>query len=315
VAVQDQFGNTLTSDSSTTIALSVTSSAAPITCTTPSSLSENDSSGTANYSGCAITKAGTYTLQATSSGLTTATSNSFTIIAGVASKLAFTAQPSGSIPAAPADLGTVTVAVQDQFGNTLTSDSSKTIALSVTSSAAPITCTTPSSLSENDSSGTASFTGCAITKAGTYTLQATSSGLTTATSNSFTITGGAPDYLSFTNVTSAVTGATTPTCTPNTSAHTNSCIINNLLALVSYTATVTMYDQYGNPTTWTSAVNVTMSTTGVLTSVNPGMLTIPANMSTSSAPFTETIGLLGTATASATVNSVLMTSTITPALL
>jgi hypothetical protein len=37
-------------------------------------------------------------------------------------------------------------------------------------------------------SGVASFAGCTIDKAGTYTLTATASGLTTAISTSFTIT-------------------------------------------------------------------------------------------------------------------------------
>jgi hypothetical protein len=35
-----------------------------------------------------------------------------------------------------------------------------------------------------------SFTGCSINTAGTYTLTAASSGLTSAISNSFTISGG-----------------------------------------------------------------------------------------------------------------------------
>jgi lipopolysaccharide export system protein LptA len=317
VAVQDQFGNTLTSDSGRPITLSIASGPGSITCTSPSSLSENDSSGLASFTGCAITKAGTYTLQATSTGLTTATSNSFQIVAGSAKQLVFTAQPTPGqqIAAAAANLPALTVAVQDQFGNTLTSDSGRPITLSIASGPGSITCTSPSSLSENDSSGLASFTGCAITKAGTYTLQATSTGLTTATSNSFSIIGGAPDYLSFTNVTIPITGATTPTCSPNTSAHTNSCTINNLLALASYTANVSMYDQYGNPTTYTSAVTVNMSTDG-LASVSPATLTIPAGSSQTSATFTETLSLgIGTATASATVNSVSMTATITPGLL
>jgi uncharacterized membrane protein (UPF0136 family) len=318
VAVEDSAGATATNDNSGTVTLSIaTGPTSTITCTSPSSLTANIASGLATFTGCAITKAGTYTLQATSTGLTTATSNSFQIVAGSAKQLVFTAQPTPGqqIAAAAANLPALTVAVQDQFGNTLTSDSGRPITLSIASGPGSITCTSPSSLSENDSSGLASFTGCAITKAGTYTLQATSTGLTTATSNSFSIIGGAPDYLSFTNVTIPITGATTPTCSPNTSAHTNSCTINNLLALASYTANVSMYDQYGNPTTYTSAVTVNMSTDG-LASVSPATLTIPAGSSQTSATFTETLSLgIGTATASATVNSVSMTATITPGLL
>jgi|HubBroStandDraft_5_1064220.scaffolds.fasta_scaffold00491_4 hypothetical protein len=300
VAVQDQFGNTLTTDSGTTISLGVTGSAAPITCTTPSSLSENDSSGTANFTGCAITKAGTYTLQATSTGLTTATSNSFSIVAGTATKLAFTAQPSGSIPAAPADLGTVTVAVQDSFGNVVSS-SGTSVTLAVTSSAAPITCS--GGLTQSTSSGVSTFSGCAITLAGTYTLQATSTGLTTATSNSFTITAGPAAGLSFTNVTPALGSPVAITCTGTVGTSGYTCTVNNpsLLGAVSYTAQVTLIDQYQNVVTGTS-LSVTVSSSGVL-QPSGGPWTISSATGTSNA-FTQLLSLgLANETATATLGS------------
>jgi hypothetical protein len=298
--VQDQFGNTLTTDSGTTISLGVTGSAAPITCTTPSSLSENDSSGTANFTGCAITKAGTYTLQATSTGLTTATSNSFSIVAGTATKLAFTAQPSGSIPAAPADLGTVTVAVQDSFGNVVSS-SGTSVTLAVTSSAAPITCS--GGLTQSTSSGVSTFSGCAITLAGTYTLQATSTGLTTATSNSFTITAGPAAGLSFTNVTPALGSPVAITCTGTVGTSGYTCTVNNpsLLGAVSYTAQVTLIDQYQNVVTGTS-LSVTVSSSGVL-QPSGGPWTISSATGTSNA-FTQLLSLgLANETATATLGS------------
>jgi hypothetical protein len=300
VAVQDQFGNTLTTDSGTTISLGVTGSAAPITCTTPSSLSENDSSGTANFTGCAITKAGTYTLQATSTGLTTATSNSFSIVAGTATKLAFTAQPSGSIPAAPADLGTVMVAVQDSFGNVVSS-SGTSVTLAVTSSAAPITCS--GGLTQSTSSGVSTFSGCAITLAGTYTLQATSTGLTTATSNSFTITAGPAAGLSFTNVTPALGSPVAITCTGTVGTSGYTCTVNNpsLLGAVSYTAQVTLIDQYQNVVTGTS-LSVTVSSSGVL-QPSGGPWTISSATGTSNA-FTQLLSLgLANETATATLGS------------
>ena len=141
----------------------------------------NTSSGTARFSGCKVDTPGTYTLTATASGLTSAVSATFTITA-VPSKLTFTTSPSASTGGAAFGTQPV-VAIQDASGNA--TNATNTVTLSITNPAgATLTCTTNP---KTATSGIAAFTGCRINKAGTYTLTATASGLTSAVSASFTI--------------------------------------------------------------------------------------------------------------------------------
>ncbi len=171
VAVKDAWGNTvLTSTASITIAPTT-----GLTCT--GGLTKAAVNGVATFAGCKISgTAGSYTLTASSGGLSPATSNSFNITAGAASKLVFTTAPGGGTH------GTVwaqqpVVAVEDAWNNIVTT-STASIKLSL-SSGNGFSCTTNPL---NATGGSASFTGCLVTKAGSYTLQATSSGLTTGTS-------------------------------------------------------------------------------------------------------------------------------------
>jgi hypothetical protein len=327
VAVQDSGGNTVTSDNSddVTLAIGTNPSGGVLSCTNNGDLTVQAVAGVANFTGCSITKAGTgYKLTASSStspSLSAPTNaNAFNIVAGTASQLAFTTQPASGANIQATGTGTfaVAVAVQDQNGNTVTSDSGRSITLGIGTnpSGGVLSCTNAGGLTVSDASGVSNFTGCAITLAGTgYKLTASASPLAApANANAFNIVAGAPDYLSFSNITVPVTGATTATCTPDTTAHTNSCSINNLVALTSFTANVTLLDQNGNPATLSSPLTVSLSASG-LSSVSPGSVTIPANASTSSATFTETLSLgAGTVTAKATVNSATFQSTIAPGL-
>ena len=62
--------------------------------------------------------AGTYSLTASATGLTNVSSNSFTITAATAAKLAYLSQPSSTT--AGTILSSVTVQVTDKFGNAVT---------------------------------------------------------------------------------------------------------------------------------------------------------------------------------------------------
>jgi hypothetical protein len=191
VAIQDAFGNTVTS-SSASVQLTITTPAGAIlTCTTNP---RSTSSGVATFSSCRVNLPGTYTLTAAASGLTSAFSASLTITVGPASKLAFTTSPSSSTGGT--DFGTQpVVTVQDAGGNTVTS-SSTSVTLSITSAGGAILTCTANPL--NAVAGVATFAGCDINKTGTYTLTAASSGLTNGVSTSFTITAGTASKLAFT---------------------------------------------------------------------------------------------------------------------
>jgi Kelch motif len=108
--------------------------------------------------------------------------------AGAANKLAYNQQPTNANVSAiisPA----ITVQVQDQFGNVVTS-SSVSVTLSIKAgtgtSGATLACTT--GLTHNASSGVATFPDCNINTAGTnYQLHAAATGLTAVDSNQFNI--------------------------------------------------------------------------------------------------------------------------------
>ena len=145
--------------------------------------------GVATFSTLNITgTGGTYSLDATASGLSTDTSNNF-VIGCTSVSLSFTSQPSST--AVGLLLGSVQVAVRCTGGaiTNLAATNSITIALGGGSPAGTLNGT----LTAAAVNGVATFANLNITVVqGAYTLAATTSGLTSATSNSFTIsdTGG-----------------------------------------------------------------------------------------------------------------------------
>ena len=105
----------------------------------------------------------------------------------VAAKVVFTTQPGGGQHGSVSGTQPV-VSVEDNSGNVIT-DSAIAITLAIGTNAGSGTLSVNTN-PLNASSGVASFSGCSIDKSGTgYTLQATASGLTTATSSTFNITG------------------------------------------------------------------------------------------------------------------------------
>ncbi len=199
VAVRDAGGNIVTG-SSTAVTLTITTPAgAVLTCTANPTTAVT---GVATFAGCAIDKKGTYTLTATAAGLTSAVSNSLTISAGAATTLAFTTDPSGATGGVALATQPV-VAIQDAGGNTVT-NSSASVTLTITTPAgATLTCTTNPKAAV---AGVATYAGCKIDKPGTYTLTATTTGLTAAVSDSLTITVGPATKLAFTTSPSGSTG-------------------------------------------------------------------------------------------------------------
>ena len=147
--------------------------------------------GIARFTGCAIDKAGTYTLRATDGSLTSTVSSSITITAGAPDKLAFTTAPSATATSDTALAPQPVVTIQDAAGNTVTTDTSA-VTLTLTTPTAPPRGAPPdlppTSTNPTAVTGIARFTGCTIDKAGTYTLSATDEKLTSTTSSTITIT-------------------------------------------------------------------------------------------------------------------------------
>jgi hypothetical protein len=187
VAAQDALGNTVTSfTSSITVAIGTNPSGGILGGTKVVTAV----AGVATFSTLTIDKTGIgYTLTATRAGLTGATSTAFNITAGTATKLAFTVQPVSTAALAPITPA-VQVTAQDALGNTATGFTSN-VTMAFGTNPAPGSVLSGTKVVAAVA-GVATFSNLSIDLAGNgFTLMATASGLTAATSASFDITSGA----------------------------------------------------------------------------------------------------------------------------
>jgi len=153
------------------------------------------SSGIASFGNLSIDRVQTgATLVASATGFSGATSLSFNVSAGPASRLVFTAQPS-SAQSGAAIAPAIQVAVQDALGNTLTGDT-RTISLAIGNN--PGGATLSGATSAAAVAGVATLSNVRLDKAGSgYTLVASATGVTSAMSAGFDVTPGPASRLSF----------------------------------------------------------------------------------------------------------------------
>ncbi|MBN2130854.1 MAG: Ig-like domain-containing protein [Sedimentisphaerales bacterium] len=184
VEVQDALGNTVTS-SSAEITISIGTNPGGGTLSGDTSVNAVD--GVATFDDLSINKAGEgYTLTATATGLTSATSNAFTIVPASADpQLVFTTSPEET-----AAMGILTpnpvVTVQDLYGNTRTDvDDAITVSVSGGDTGATLGGTTTVSAI----SGVATFDDLTLNRAADgYVLTAAAPGFTSGNSAPFNIT-------------------------------------------------------------------------------------------------------------------------------
>jgi len=195
VALQDGNGATVTSDSGTTVTLSILSGPKGAefftgNATHSVTLTATDESGTATFDLAQFDTAGTYVLEATVNGLATIFSKTFTVSPDTDTKqLVFTAQPTDN-GVSTAIKPAVVVKIEDQFGNIFTKDNSR-VTLSANGPGAA-----SGTFAANASSGVATFSNLQFATADSYTVTASDGVITTADSDSFTI--GAATHLVFT---------------------------------------------------------------------------------------------------------------------
>ena len=186
VTVEDPFGNAVTDyNGSVTIALA----SGPDGATLGGTLTAKAVDGVATFAGLTLNTAGTgYALEATASGLKTATTSDFNVVPAAPALLVISSQPPSSVTAG--DGFGLTVAAEDPFGNpTPTFNGSVTIALA----SGPDGATLGGTLAATAVDGVATFSGLTLNTAGTgYTLEATASGLKTATTSDFNVVPAAP---------------------------------------------------------------------------------------------------------------------------
>ncbi|MBI3568560.1 MAG: hypothetical protein HY084_10225 [Gemmatimonadetes bacterium] len=149
----------------------------------------NAVAGVATFGGLAVSAPGkAYTLTATSAaaGLTAATSTAFDILVGPPAKLVFLQSPASGSEISALLTPNPKVAVQDAFGNLVTTFTGPvTLGLAVSSGASLRGLTTVNAVA-----GIATFTSLAMSDGGTgFVLRATSPGLTAALSTPFDLFG------------------------------------------------------------------------------------------------------------------------------
>ncbi|HEY6059626.1 MAG TPA: hypothetical protein VIV10_03490, partial [Gemmatimonadales bacterium] len=232
VEIVDAFGNRVgTAVNSVTVALL----ANPGGGTLSGTKTRNASAGVATFPGLSINKAANgYTIRATSSGLASDTSVAFNITPGPASQLAFTTQPINT--AAGATMAAVVVTARDVQGNTATGFTGD-VGMAIGTN--PGSGTLTGTLSVPAVSGVVTFSNLSIDKVGTgYTLSATATGPTSATSATFNIAAGAAAKLAFGQQPTSTTGGAT----------------------ISPAVTVRILDASGNLTASTASVSLAITT-------------------------------------------------------
>ena len=193
VSIEDAQGNLVTTATNqVTIAIATNPSSGTLSGTAQL----NAVAGVATFSTLNINNTGTgYTVAANATGLTTAASSAFNVLVGAASKLAFTVPPS-SVAAGGAIAPSVAVSIEDALGNVVpTATTQVTIAIGTNPSSGTLSGTAQL----NAVAGVAAFSTLSINKVGTgYTLTASATSLTTATSGAFNVTAGAAAKVVFT---------------------------------------------------------------------------------------------------------------------
>ena len=184
VRLRDSAGNDV-SQSGVNVAAAIASGGGALGGTTPVA---TNGSGVATFAGLSITGTiGDRTLQFTSGGLTAVTSNTISITAGPATQLVMVTQPSASAQNGVAFAQQPSVRLRDSAGNNV-NQPGVNVAAAIASGGGALGGTTPVA---TNGSGIATFAGLSITgTTGDRTLQFTSGGLTSVTSNTINVTAG-----------------------------------------------------------------------------------------------------------------------------
>ncbi|HZZ43160.1 MAG TPA: hypothetical protein VFE58_09500 [Tepidisphaeraceae bacterium] len=193
--------------------------------TLPAGISFHDNGdGTATLTGSSSTLQSTPLTITANNGLSTTASQSFTLnvvatapAAPTATKLSILSSPTSTLAGAP--LSSLQVQIQDSAGSLVTNSSSP-VTLSITSGPAGSLLT--GTLTATPVNGLATFTGLSLNRAGSVTLTASTPGLSSASTNPFTITYASPQLIFATQPKAATAGKKLSPITINTDTLTGS---------------------------------------------------------------------------------------------
>ena len=159
-----------------------------------------------------ITKSGTASVSGITNGVTNL--GTLTEVAGAKNKLIITTQPSATATAGSQFITKPIIAIEDQYGNTVTSDSATTIArIAVLSSQSCGGTSGSGTLSSTPvsgatvSSGVMVYTAMSYSKAEDIKICFTSTGITSALSNTISVSPGAVDHFVVTNTSGSAIGS------------------------------------------------------------------------------------------------------------
>ena len=193
IAVVDAYGN-LATTSSSTVTLKITGGKFA---NGTSSVAATSTQGFATFSNVSINAAGSYSLTALV-GASATESASVSVTPSTPAKLAWKSAPAGN-GIAGTSLNSISVAVQDAFGNVVTTDSS---AVTLTLNSGTFD-SGSSTMTVNAVNGVATFDNVEIDTTGTYKITASDSALTTVTSGNVVIAPGSLSSLSIVQAPSA----------------------------------------------------------------------------------------------------------------
>ncbi len=187
-----------------TVTLAIASG--PVGATLSGTVSATAVNGVATFNDVVVTKAGDYTFKAVATGLTSVTSTVTHVTAAAASQLAVISQPVLALLGQAVQ--PVVVAVEDLYGNVVTTASSVvTLATQAVTAATTAAINVPTA-TVTAVNGVATFSNLTITTVGTDVLTATTKTLAAATSAPVTVT------VAHTTPTTTPTPSPTPTVTP-----------------------------------------------------------------------------------------------------
>lgn len=222
VRIEDSFGN-LVDDATASITLRLASGSGVLSC---DANPVNAVGGVASFSGCRLNRSGTVTLDASMSGIASATTQpSIVVVAATPTQLEFSTSPPASAIVSMPWMPQPAITLRDAFGN-VALDASTPVTLFVASGAGTLTCALNPVMPVD---GVASFSGCSVDAIGSITLGASTSSIANTTTNpAVLITRGPPTRLVFTT-------APSPTATAGVA--------------FAVQPVVRVEDEFGNPVT------------------------------------------------------------------
>lgn len=195
----DRYGNNITGDNTTVVNVEAAPGASSTLNGTKSATMSNSvatfAANTINY-----TKAETIKVRASATGFTSVDSNNVIVNPGSPAKLAFGTQPPANVTAGVI-WSNFTVIVRDAYDNNITTDNGRPITIKASS---PGTCASDlatnleGTLTQNTSSGVATFNNILYKVATSLSVQANSTGLTGACSNTVNVGAGPLDHFTIT---------------------------------------------------------------------------------------------------------------------